>query len=210
MAKKNNSKVSITSVDKLLKSADRTHETSAHCGEAELAFEVKSYLSSAELSTMLDVAVESMFHIDEKSGEECYDASFEGVAKAYVKLVYVANFKAEMSFDLVEALIYQSDVMDAIAGHWSAAQQKEFDRAFDKQVSYRKDLLVAGERAKLARITQQLDIAAEALMTISNLFSDIPQDSLSSAIDAIANISKEDLINGVVQASEKPELQVVK
>jgi len=209
MAKKKDSKVSFSKVDKFLKQCEDTCSVTMSIGDETLSFDVKKYLDLVTFSAMVNAAVDAVFSVDHITGDVDYDASLEDIVKADAVLIYLTNFKDEMSFERVSALVYNSTLMHEIYAVWSPCQRKSFDDSFEKQVAHRREMLVAGERKKLKDLSNKLDAAIEALEAMTQTFSGIDQEQMANAISAMANISSEELIDGAIRANN-PELKVIK
>lgn len=202
MAKKD-SKVSINNVDKYLKGVGIEYTTLPYFIEdpenVVMEIKVKSRLTFVEMTEMIRTAADAVFF--DVDGEETYRPEFEEVAKANAILIYVANFKEEMSISRVHDLMYAGVVANIIS-HWNTQQFDDFEASFRRCVNYRKDVLIAGERVKLMQMSEQLDKAISAMQVISDAYSDIDSARLQEVVDALSGMSELSLAEAVVDARD--------
>lgn len=217
MAKKD-FKVSINSVDKFLKGLDNSVATIPYYVEDPddivMEVRVKNRLTFQEMTEMVRAAANAVFF--DVDGEEEYHPEFEEVAKANAILIYVANFKSDMSIARVHDLMY-TGILNDILRCWNQDQYNDFLTAFRDCVSHRRDMIVAGERAKLMRLSNQLDKAIASMQGIGSVFDGVDANKLQEAVMNLANMDELSLAEAVVDARDKDfverrraELSVVK
>lgn len=204
MAKKKDSKVSITSVDRLLKAMD-TDVVPVHVeieGES-IDFEVKRLLDIGTFHNMVHEVVNTSFVIDEVTGDERYDAVRQDYATQVAMLTYVANFKPEMTSDKFYHLMYCQAVMHKIHAIWSAEQYTSFVNSVYKQIGYRQDELLATERRKLQEAIDQIDKANDIFAKFVAMFDGIDPAQLMSEMQKISNMDEEQIGRSVVNARDR-------
>lgn len=217
MAKKNDSKVSIAAVDRLLKAVD-TDVVPVHVeveGES-IDFEVKRLLDIGTFRNMVQMAVDVSFAVDE-SGNEQYDAALKQYAMGVAMLTYVANFKPETASDKLYKLIHCQNVMNAIRDAWDWRQYDEFWDAAEEQIEFKKQELLANERRKLQEAIDQIDKTNDIFAKFVELFKDVDPTQMMERMQKIFNLSEEQIGTAVVRARDedfveqrKAELQVLK
>lgn len=214
MAKKKDSKVSITKLDEFLK----TQKQETVVVEVDgLEFEVKTLLDLADFHAMVNAVVDASFVYDEELGVEKYDAVYEQYAQNIAVLTYVANFKPETASEKLYALSLCRPVMDAIYRVWDETQRWSFDTAVCDQTEFKKQELLSSERKMLQDATAQIDIAANSLLQFNTLFEGVDPQELMNDMQKIAGMSELELGHAVVAARDedfieqrRAELQVLK
>ena len=200
MAKKKDSKVSIASVDKVLKAVKmEAVARTVELGDESLEMCVKPLLSFDAFTRLVNESVNALFFEDEDLGVEVYHPEFECVAKAMALMIFVADFKPEMDTRRVFDLMYKTDVLEKIYSVWNKAQRADFEQAFERGVKDRRELIAAGERAKLIRLGIQMDSAALIMEKISAVFAGLDGDEVQNAISAMANMTEDNLAKALVR-----------
>lgn len=204
MAKKSNSKVSITKVDEYLKAikAEPVAVSVTAQDGTVLEFEVKPVLSLAEFHSMVHAAANASFIVDEETGMETYDAVYRRYAHDIAILTYVANFKSEMTSEKLFALALCSDVILTIMKHWSAVQFNAFNDAVVEQIDFKQQELLARERKLLAEATTQIEAVANSMNQLVAAFGDIDPQSLLGEMQKIAAMDENRLGHAVVAARD--------
>lgn len=218
MAKKKESKVSITSVDKILKAARRDPvEKQIQIGDEVLTFEVKPFVSIDEFAAMVRAAVDAVFIVNEDTGFEEYHPEYEEAARFDAIIQIVANFKGEMSIDRVFDLLYCTDLEKEIMGVWSSSQLSRFISAVNEGIVAKLNGIHSTERTKLIEMSNQMDDAIESFQKIVETFAGMDADVMQKAIEAMAGMSEAGLAKAVVEArgddfveQRRAELSVVK
>lgn len=204
MAKKKDSKVSITSVDRVIKKMDgAVVPVHIEVDGAELDFEVKKALDLNTFYAMVQYAVNVAFVFDESTGAERYDAFYHDFAIGTALLIYVANFKPEMASDKFYQLMQCESVMDHIYEIWSEEQYKSFCDAVNRQINYRKEELLAAERRKLQDATEQLIKGTNAFEQFVKMFEGVDPAQLMEEMQKITNMDEERLGRSVVNARDE-------
>lgn len=217
MAKKKDCKVSIASVDRLLKAVD-TDTVPVHVeleGES-IDFEVKRLLDIGTFRNMVNEVSDVAFFADE-TGDEQYDAALKQYAMGVAMLTYVANFKPETASDKLYKLIHCQNVMNAIRDVWDRLQYDEFWDAVEEQIEFKKQELLASERRKLQEVIDRIDKANDIFVKFVEMFKDVDPNQLMEQMQKISNLSEEQIGAAVVRARDedfveqrKAELQVLK
>lgn len=217
MAKKKDFKVSITSVDRLLKAVD-TDTVPVHVeieGES-IDFEVKRLLDIGTFRNMVNEVSDVAFTVDEACNEQ-YDAALKQYAIGVALLTYVANFKPETASDKLYKLIHCPNVMNAIRDVWDRRQYDEFLDAVEEQIEFKKRELLSSERRMLQSAIDQIDKANDIFAKFVEMFKDVDQTQLMEQMQKISNMSEEQIGSAVVRARDddfveqrKAELQVLK
>ena len=218
MAKKKDSKVSVASVDRLLK-AFNTQTVPVHVevdGEA-IDFEVRRLLDLGAFYNMVHAAVDASFVIDEATGEERYDAVYQQYAAQAAVLIHVANFKPETASDKLYQLMNRPEVMNKIYELWNLRQQDQFIDVVTEQVEFKRQELFASERRKLRQAVDQIDRANDVFMKFTALFEGIDPAQFMDGLQKIASMNETEIARGLVDARDKDfverrraELQVLK
>lgn len=218
MAKKKDSKVSIASVDRLLKVID-TDVVPVHVeiGDEAIDFEVKRLLDIGTFNNMVHEVVDTSFVIDEVTGDERYDAVRQDYATQVAMLTYIANFKPEMTSDKFYHLMHCQAVMHKIHEIWSDEQYKSFVNSIYKQIGYRQDELLSSERRKLQEAIDQINKANDIFAKFVAMFEGVDPAQLMTEMQKICNMDEEQIGRSVVNARDKDfveqrraELQVLK
>lgn len=217
MAKKKDSKVSIASVDRLLKAVD-TDVVPVHVeieGES-IDFEVKRLLDIATFRNMVNEVSDVAFVVDE-AGNEQYDAALKQYAMGVALLTYVANFKPETASDKLYKLIHCPNVMNAIRDVWDRRQYDEFWDAVEEQIEFKKQELLSAERRMLQAAIDQIDKTNDIFAKFVEMFKDVDPNQLMEQMQKISNLNEEQIGTAVVRARDedfveqrKAELQVLK
>lgn len=214
MAKKKDSKVSITKLDEFLKTVKHDVVPVEVDG---LAFEVKPLLSLADYHAMVNVVADAAFVMNEETGVEEYDAVYEEYATNIAVLTYVANFKPETASEKLYALSLCRPVMCKIYEIWDETQRWSFETAVGQQIDFKKQELFATERKLLHTATAQIEIATNSLMQFNTMFEDIDPQVAAQDLQKISNMSELELGHAVVAARDadfveqrRAELQVLK
>lgn len=214
MAKKKDSKVSITKLDEFLKTV-KQDVVAVEVGGLE--FEVKTRLDLADFHAMVNAVVDASFVYDEELGAEKYDAVYEQYAQNIAVLTYVANFKPETASEKLYALSLCRPVMDAIYRVWDETQRWSFDTAVCDQIQFKQQELFATERKMLNAAAGQIEAATNSFMQFNALFEGVDAKEMMESMQKIANMSELELGHAVVAAREgdfveqrRAELQVLK
>lgn len=203
MAKNTEKKVSIASVDALLKEVDVTPVVvQITVGDKTLDVEVKPYLSIEEFCLMVDTAASCQF-VDDENGEPAYVAALERYAKNSALLAFMTNIKPETASEKLNKLCNQTDIINKISDVIDVEYLWDFYEAVDKQIEYRKTQLLSTERSKLAQLTTQMEKAVDAFTKLNERFSDIDGAKVVSMMDKIANMNEAELAKSVVDARDK-------
>lgn len=219
MAKKNNSKVSITKVDAYLKTQGRDPVRVAVSmgGEETLEFEVKRAVELNEFYAMVHAVADAAFVVDEETGLERYDAVYHKYAHDTAILTHVANFKEEMNGEKLFALAQQKAVIQAIMNEWDDTQRAAFDDAVSAQIDFKRMELLATERRQLMKATAQIEVVTESIRQMAATMQGVDMQELLQATQKIANMDEHELGRAVVAARDddfveqrRAELQVLK
>lgn len=210
MAKKNNSKVSISAIDKVLKAVqDAPREVVVAVGGEELDVTVKQYLSLQEFANMVHSAADAVF-LPGEFGEDVYHPEYEEVAKFDAMLVYLCNFKPETSIDRVFDLMYRTDLRKKVYMVWNQCQHVEFDSAFVRAVDMRRMNIVAEQQHKLGAMTRKLDEAIAAFANINQVFGSLDPAVVQDALTSVAGMDADKLVQAVADRQyAKPDLRVI-
>ena len=201
MAKKE-AKVSINAVDKYLKNAYAVPaQLTIGAGEDALTVSVKRCLDWNAMTAMVYDAVNAVFF--DEGGEVVYHPEFEEIAKANAIMTYVANFKSEMSMSRVHELMYSIGVMESILEVWSHKQRQDFETAFRRCVDSRCEMILSAERAKLNKVSMDLEKATEAMKIMTDLFADVDMGKLEEAMNTMAKMDEVSMANALVEARDK-------
>lgn len=210
MAKKNDSKISISAIDKVLKAAKAgAKEVVVEVGDDKLCVSVKPHLSFQDFSNMVHSAADAVFLAGE-FGEEIYHPEFEEVAKFDAILIYLCNFKPETSIDRVFDLMYRTDLKHKIFGVWDEAQRFDFDMAFSNAVTHRARQIVADQQNKLGAMTRKLDEAITAFENINQVFGGLDPAVVQDALTSVAGMDTDKLVQAVADHQyAQPDLRVI-
>ena len=210
MAKKNDSKVSISAIDKVLKAAKAdSKEIVVEVGDDKLCVSVKPYLSFQDFSNIVNSAADAVFLTGE-FGEEIYHPEFEEVAKFDSILIYLCNFKPDTSIDRVFDLMYRTDLRKQVYMVWDQCQHMEFDSAFARAVEMRRMNIVAEQEHKLSAMTRKLDEAIAAFENINQVFGSLDPAVVQDALTSVAGMNADKLVQAVTDNQySKPDLRVV-
>ena len=217
MAKKKDFKVSIASVDRLLKAVD-TDVVPVHVEieDESIDFEVKRLLDIGTFRNMVHEVSNVAFVVDE-AGNEQYDAALKQYAMGVALLTYAANFKPETSSDKLYKLVHCQNVMNAIHDVWDRRQHDEFLDAVEEQIEFKKQELLASERRMLQAAIDQIDKTNDIFAKFVAMFKDVDPTQLMEQMQKISNLNEEQIGTAVVRARDedfveqrKTELQVLK
>lgn len=219
MAKKSNSKVSITKVDEYLKAAKTEPvalSVTAQDGTV-LEFEVKPVLSLAEFHSMVHAVANASFIVDAETGMETYDAVYHRYAHDIAILTYVANFKSEMTSEKLFALAQCDEILLIIMDNWNVFQRNAFNDAVVEQIDFKQQELLARERKLLTEVTTQIESVANSMNQLVAAFGDIEPQSLLGEMQKITAMDENRLGHAVVAARDpdfveqrRADLQVLK
>ena len=210
MAKKKDSKVSISVIDKVLKAAQtEPRDVVVEMGGEELCVSVKPYLSFQEFSNMVNSAVDAVF-LSGEFGEDIYHPEFEEVAKFDAILVYLCNFKPETSIDRVFDLMYRTDLRKKVYMVWDQCQHVEFDSAFARAVDMRRMQIVAEQEHRIGAMTKKLDEAISAFENINQVFGGLDPEVIKNALNSVAGMDADKLVQAVADHQYgKTDLRVI-
>ena len=204
MAKKKDAKVSVASIDRVLKARPvDAVPVSAQLGEERIEFEVKPLLDLSTFYYIVHEAANAAFVIDKETGEERYDAVYHDYMVNVMALTYVANFKPETSSDKLYRLMHCPEVMHTITQIWNRDQRSSFIRAVDRQIQYKKDALLSVERSNLQKAVAQIDKANDVFAQFVALFKDVDPGKLMEQMQKITDMDEARLGAAVVDARDK-------
>ncbi len=204
MAKKKDSKVSVASIDRVLKTVPvDAVPVSVEVGGETIEFEVKPFVDLATFYHMVHEVANSSFVVDEDTGEERYDAVYQDYMTNVAILTHVANFKPETSSDKLYRLMLCPEVMDAIIHTWDEGQSISFGDAVDRQIRYKKDELLSSERHNLQNAVAQIDKANDIFAQFVALFKDVDLTKLMDQMQKISDMDEARLGAAVVDARDK-------
>lgn len=214
MAKKKDSKVSITKLDEFLK----TMKQDVVLVEVDgLEFEVKPLLSLADFHAMVHAVADAAFVIDEETGVEHYDAVYEQYARDIAALTYVANFKPETASEKLFMLSQNHAVMNKINDVWNESQRWSFNGAVTEQIAFKQEELLAAERKLLNDAIDQIETATNSFIQFNTLFENVDPQEMMDSVQKIANMNELELGHAVVASRDedfvdqrRAELQVLK
>lgn len=221
MAKNNNSKISITALDKLLKQVDtRNAVVSLSFGDETVDIEVRRDISLQEFCDMVDEAAGSYFQYDE-AGQEYYVAGVGDFACDYVLIKHLTNLKTAADVDSKEQ---QNDRLYALCVHTDLVRLMEealpkrlvldFHEAVYEQVEFRKQQMLSNERQTLQAAIEQIDKVNTAFSKFVELFQDVDPASMMEAMQKITSMDVGELASAVVDAqydtAEKQTLDALK
>lgn len=218
MAKKKDSKVSITKLDEFLKTTKQDAvSTSVEVEGGMLEFEVKPLLSLADFHAMVNAVADAAFVVDEETGIERYDAVYEQYARNIAVLTYVANFKPETASEKLFMLSQNSYVMEEIFNVWSFDQRCQFECAVADQIEFKKQELLSAERHELQKAIEQIDKTNEVFAKFVTMIEGVDMTTLFADMQKISGMDEEQLGRAVVAARDpdfveqrRAELQVLK
>ena len=205
MANKKNGTISVSNIDKYLKTQENIIKKDIPFGDdGVIELEIKRFVDVNAFANMVNRAVESVFVTDEETGEVTYMAAFEDVAKADAILAYVANCGKELSSDRSYALGYSS-LMDEVRSNWDYCQNMAFEDAVRRQIDHRLAMMAAGERVRLNMIAAQLDQAIAGLQTMTSSFSQVDPADMVAVVKRMGAMDEGELVKAVLAHQEDNE-----
>ena len=210
MSKNNDSKVSISALDKLLSNADNEARTIiVSCGEGTLELKVKRDVSLQEYCNMVNEAAETCFQLN-NDGEEYYAAGIEEFARDYVLLEHLTNLKnatdvqkTERQNDRLYDLWLNTDVMDRVREALPDRYHDDFIDAVWRQVEFRKQQMLSNERQKLIAAANQFEKISDSFKTFMESFGDIDPAALMEMLQKVASMDSVELGEAVVNSRDK-------
>lgn len=229
MAKNNSSKISITTLDKLLKQVDTGVSTVAlRVGDECVDIDVRRDVSLQEFCDMVDEAANTYFQHDE-DGQECYVAGVGDFACDYVLIKYLTNLKTteDVASEDEKAKARQQDRLYALCIHTNLLRLVEdalpkkmvldFHEAVYEQAEFRKQQMLSNERRMLKAAVEQIAKANTTFAKFVEMFSDVDPTSMMESMQKIVSMDEATLAKAVVDARGKDfvpqretQLEVVK
>lgn len=207
---KNNSKISVTSLDKLLKELNTDISTVTLRAETEsIDIEVRRTVSLQEFCEMVDEAAYSYFQYD-GSGQEYYVAGLGDFACDYVLLKHLTNLKTaedvegtEKQTDRLYALCVHTDLMRRVEEALPQKLVLDFREAVYHQVTFHKRQMLSQEKKALNDAIGLLDKATETFTKFTELFQDVDPGDMMAAMQRISAMDEGELAKAVVNARDK-------
>lgn len=191
--------LSFTKFDKILKAEQHDIVTPIkyEIDDEVVEIHVKKYIDFNSMMSFVDGVVGAVF-FDSDDGETHYVPAILEYAKTLNYIEYFTNLKTEMGSERVFKLMYNTTIHTDILNNISQSQRQHLEVAIDEAVKYRRDVLISGEKAKLADATNKIDQAAQALEALANQFQGIGDDKIKLAFDKFAEIDTNDLVGAVI------------
>lgn len=212
MAKNNNSKISVATLDKLIKQIDTEPSmVSLHAGDVSIDIEVRRNVSLQEFCDMVSEAADTYFQYDEE-GQEHYVAGMGDFACDYVLIKHLTNLKtvADVASQDEEAKVRQHDRLYALCVHTDLMQLvgnvlpkklvPDFHEAVYEQVEFRKQQMLSNERRMLQAAADQIDKANTSFAKFVEMFSDVDPASMMETMQNIMSMDVNKLASAVVDA----------
>lgn len=224
MAKNNNSKISIATLDKLLKQVDTAASTvSLNVGSESVDIEVRRDVALQEFCDMVDEAAGSYFQYGE-DGQEYYVSGVSDFACDYVLIKHLTNLKTAADVDSKEQ---QNDRLYTLCVHTDLVRRVEealpkklvldFHEAVYEQVEFHKQQMLSNERRMLQAAVEQIDKANTAFAKFVEMFQDVDPSSMMESMQKIAGMDEAAIAKAVVGArgedfvaQRNAQLEVVK
>ena len=196
MKKAENSKISISKIDKFIK-----ENCSPQCRKLSFDLEgdtfeisVKQFLTPEE-ELACSYQISSQVFID---GNYTPEVFYSSTLMNFI--LFYTNIKVEIGLNRAYQLAYGSDIIDKLI---SLINQKQWANILDaarERIEYRNKNDASVQEKKILDLVQRMDDATSAIGAMTDTMKHIDPNTIQNAVSNIANMSEEKIIHSVASS----------
>lgn len=198
--------LSMTKLDRIIKSKsiEKTSTILYNIDGDTFEIEVKHTIPMTEMIELVNSIVDNLF-VAGGNGELVYTPARFDLALAANLLKRYTNLKGELGEARLVAIVYGSSIMDDIKTKIGVRQLNDIE----KYVCQLRDSILASIRsaqeAKLNDMAAKLDLAIEAMNSMTNTFASVDQETMQSVIENLSRIEPSQLVKAVSENTAEPK-----
>lgn len=191
-------KISVSKIDKMIKhyASNNMCELSVPVDGEEIVIGIKKYLSPSEEFSCASNIADAVF----VNGEYAPEVYRSAVMMNFV--LYYTNLKIDAGIDRIYCLAYGGDLIQRMIDCVSSDQLDFICDSAKKRIEHRLRIEEGAQNMKINELLHDLDMATSSLTTITQSFANIDANVMSEAVNKIASIDEQKIID-IMAAHQK-------
>lgn len=203
MAKRNNQKVSIRTLDKILK-CKTCHSNIEDCGdyqaiiysvdnESPVEITVKKILSLAEVDSFVEAASNGGLVVGDE-GETRFSPAMSDYAYYLSLVTFFTNLKTDVGPDRIYSMVYASDMMSTIESCVNQRQLLDLKRYIKSLSDFNIQVGIHYSASKTQALINKIDTITSAIGAITEPMREVSPEKLQEAITNLSGASEDKII----------------